>query len=573
MIAPAISREELEGVLDALPEALVAIDRGERIVLFNRRAAELAGTTAEAAVGRPVCEVIPGCLLPGVLGAERGEGSSREQFCGRPMDTSRMIVRGPDGKVRGAVTIFRDISDVVALTEEVRLLKESRELTEAIIRCSDEAISVADRDGNTVLVNPAYTQIVGLSEEEVLHRPATVDIAEGESVHLRVLRTGEPIRGARLRVGPHKKEVVVNVAPLIVRGELRGSVGVIHDVSAVERMSKALAAARQRIRHLEAKHTFDDIVGESRAITHAKTLARRAAETPATVLLLGESGTGKELFAHAIHHASERRDQPFIRVNCAAIPRELLESELFGYESGAFTGARKGGKKGHFEEADGGTLFLDEIAEAPAELQARLLRTLQEREIVRVGASRPRKVDVRIIAATNADLGKLAERGEFRLDLYYRLNVMPIYIPPLRERREDIPLLAAHLLVKISHDYYQRTLKALAPATVEFLRQQSWPGNVRELENAIGRALIHVQAQDPAIEPSHLVGAGAPRPSPADDAGGYAGGAYAELKDAWEKRLLVSVLEAHQGNRTTAAKSLKISIRALYYKLQHHQLA
>ncbi|MHB8766134.1 MAG: sigma-54 interaction domain-containing protein, partial [Deferrisomatales bacterium] len=402
----------------------------------------------------------------------------------------------------------------------------------------------------------------------------TVDIAEGESVHLRVLRTGKPIRGAALRVGPAKRQVVVNGAPIYVQGQLQGSVGVIHDVSEIYRLSRELAEVKTRIRYLEARHTFDDIVGESAAIRRAKDLALRAARTPVTVLLSGESGTGKELFAHAIHHASDRSDQPFIRVNCAAIPKDLLESELFGYEEGAFSGARKGGRKGHFEEADGGTLFLDEIAEAPLPLQSRLLRTLQEREVVRVGSSRPHHVDVRLIAATNGDLAELVERGEFRQDLYYRLNVMSIHIPPLRERPEDIPGLAAHLLDKISNDYFQRTLKDFAPETVAFLQRQPWPGNVRELENAIGRALICVQAEDPAIEPVHLVGSAGTRPPPAaGPASAYAGGSYAELKDAWEKELLQAALGAHGGNRTAAAKALGISIRAFYYKMEHHGLA
>ena len=210
-------------------------------------------------------------------------------------------------------------------------------------------------------------------------------------------------------------------------------------------------------------------------MARAKELALRAARTPATVLLLGESGTGKEMFAHAIHHASERREQAFIRVNCAAIPDTLLESALFGYEGGAFTGARPQGQRGHFEEADGGTLFLDEIADAPLAAQAKLLRALQEREIVRVGSSTPRPVDVRLVAATHDDLDALVASGRFRQDLFYRLSVMPIRIPPLRERREDIPGLARSLLARICAEYRLVPLR-LSQDAVDLLARPSVEG-------------------------------------------------------------------------------------------------
>ncbi|MBI5018273.1 MAG: sigma-54-dependent transcriptional regulator [Deltaproteobacteria bacterium] len=568
-----MSLEEFSSVLDALSEALVAIDKEGIIVLFNRRAAELSQRSAAEAIGKPVGEVMQNCRLPEVMRGNADEPHRREEVGGTAVIASRMIVRDPGGKVRGAVTIFQDMSEVQALANEIRNLKETRELTEAIIRCSQDAISVANERGETVLINPAYSQLVGLSEEHVLHKSVTVDIAEGESVHLRVQRTGEPIRGARLRLGPGGREVVVNAAPLIVNGEPRGSVAVIQDLSEICRVSTELAEARQIIRRLESKHTFDDIVGDSRAIRKAKELAMRAAKTPVTVLLRGESGTGKELFAHAIHHASDRGDKPFIRVNCAAIPKELLESELFGYEPGAFTGARKEGKKGYFEEADGGTLFLDEVADAPVELQAKLLRSLQEREVLRIGSSRPRRVDVRLIAATNADLEQMMERNEFRQDLYYRLNVMPIVVPALRERKEDIPLLANYLLARVSQDYYQRTLKELAPETIEYMKKYAWPGNIRELENAIGRGLINVQPDDAAIEPAHIQVTPTPGPASHDLPSPYLGGTYADLRNAWERNLLRSALEVHGGSRNEAAKSLGISIRNFYYKLKEHGLA
>jgi transcriptional regulator with PAS, ATPase and Fis domain len=304
--------------------------------------------------------------------------------------------------------------------------------------------------------------------------------------------------------------------------------------------------------------------------------ARRAAETLATVLLRGESGTGKELFAHAIHNASSRRGGQFIRVNCAAIADTLLESELFGYADGAFTGARKGGKHGLFEEANGGTIFLDEIGEVAVSLQAKLLRVLQEKEIVRVGEAKPVAINARIIAATNAPLEDLITRGGFREDLYYRLNVVPIVIPPLRHRTEDIPALAAHLIEKFNTEY-GRNVQGISRAAMQTLAEYGWPGNVRELENIVGRAMIAMALGDTEIESRFLPPLGPGRPSAA--APGHAGPKAApagatldEVVGAAERAALTRTLAETGGNKTEAARRLAIAPRTLYYKLERHGL-
>ena len=228
---------------------------------------------------------------------------------------------------------------------------------------------------------------------------------------------------------------------------LKGSVGVIHDVSEIKTLTAELNRARQIIRTLEAKYTFDDIIGTSEQMLVALEQAKLGAKTPATILLRGESGTGKELFAHAIHNESDRKYNKFIRVNCAALSESLLESELFGYEEGAFTGARRGGKR-TFEEANNGSIFLDEIGELTQSTQAKLLRVLQEKEIIRVGGAKAISVNVRIIAATNVNIEKAMAEGAFREDLYYRINRYPISIPPLRQRKEDIEALSIRLIEK-----------------------------------------------------------------------------------------------------------------------------
>jgi PAS domain S-box-containing protein len=568
-IAASMSLAQLEAILDATAEGVVAVDGAGRIVLFNAAAGTILRRRAAEALGKPVREVIPNSRLPDVLRSGKDELDQYQDVGRTTILTSRVVVRGRGGDVEGAVAIFRDVSEVQALTGQLRTARELRELSEAIVRCSQEAISIADAKGNTVLVNPAYTRLMGLSEAQVIGRPVTADIAEGESVHLRVLRTRKAIRGARLRVGPHAREVIVNAAPLLVGGELRGSVGVVHDVSEIRRLSDELASAKKLLRKLEPRRSFDDIVGDGPAMSRAKELARKAARTPATVLLLGESGTGKELFAHAIHAASERRDAPLIRVNCAAIPEGLLESALFGYQGGAFTGARSQGQKGHFEEADGGTLFLDEIAEAPLALQAKLLRALQEREIVRVGSSKPVRVDVRLIAATNADLEAAIARGTFREDLFYRLSVMPIRVPSLRERPEDLLPLSRALLGRICAEYRVAPVD-LAPEALAALRSIPWRGNVRELENVLRRGVIDKPADAATLRAADLDLADAASHPEQRLPGGPR--RLSELKSAWERQLLRAHLARNGGNREATARALGITVRNLYYKLKRHRL-
>ena len=319
---------------------------------------------------------------------------------------TRIPIFDEQNHLYGALAVFKDITEAFRLAEEITGLKEVETKLQAIFHCSNEAISVVDENGRGIMINPAYTRITGLSDEIVIGKPATTDISEGESVHLKVLQTRQPVRGISMKVGPHKKEVIVNGAPIIVDGKLKGSVAVIHDVSELQALSRELHKARQLIRTLEAKYTFEDIIGTSEEMKLAVEQAKLAAKTPATILLRGESGTGKEMFAHAIHHGSDRQYNKFIRVNCAALSESLLESELFGYEEGAFSGAKKGGKRGLFEEAQNGSIFLDEIGELTVNTQVKLLRVLQESEITRVGGTKPISLNVRVIVATNVNLEK-----------------------------------------------------------------------------------------------------------------------------------------------------------------------
>ena len=428
-------KKELDVILSSTNDAMIAVDKEGKITLFNRAAEKITGFPESVVIGRHIEDIVRSTRLPYILKTGESELNQKQPLGNTVIITSRMPVKDELGNVIGAVAVFRDISELLDLTHEIYKLKEIQSLLEAIFNSTQDAISVCDEKGIHVLINPAYTRLTGLSQKDIIGKHAAVDIVEGESIHMHVISSKLPVKNARLKVGPHGKEVLADAAPIIVEGELKGSVGVLHDLTEIKKLNNELMQAKQIIRKLEAKYTIEDIIAKDEGMIYAIEKARQAAITPATVLLRGESGTGKELFAHAIHNLSNRKYNQFVRVNCAAISESLLESELFGYEEGAFTGARKGGKVGFFEEAHGGTIFLDEIGEIPISTQAKLLRVLQEREIVRVGATNPVNVDVRVIAATNISLELAIEKGKFREDLYYRLNVIPIEIPPLRKRK------------------------------------------------------------------------------------------------------------------------------------------
>jgi PAS domain S-box-containing protein len=563
-------------IFNSTSDGMVGINRDGKILLFNKSAERIIGVRQEEAIGRYILDIIPTSGLPRVLETRRKEMNQELVLDnGVKIITTRIPIVGENDELIGAFSVFKDITEVVNLAEELTNLKEIQTMLEAIIHSSDDAISVVDEHGRGILINPAYTRITGLTQEQVIGKPATADISEGESMHMKVLQTRRPVRGVKMRVGPKKKEVVVNVAPIIVNGKLKGSVGVIHDMSEIQALTKELDRAKRIIRNLEAKYSFDDIIGEAEEMKLAIEQAKLGAKTPATVLLRGESGTGKELFAHAIHNASDRKYNKFVRVNCAALSETLLESELFGYEEGAFSGAKRGGKRGLFEEANNGSIFLDEIGELSSNTQAKLLRVLQENEIVRVGGTKPIPINVRIIAATNVNLEKGIANGTFREDLYYRLNRMPIQIPPLRKRKEDIPLLCERLIQKINQDY-GRNVEGVSQAAMEILMAYDWPGNVRELENILGRAIIFMNYHETWIEPKHLPVLVPKRDQERFESTPMTSDESKNLNDLlqeYEKEIIQQVLEQNKGNKTATAKQLGISVRNLYYKLEKFGIA
>jgi DNA-binding NtrC family response regulator len=317
---------------------------------------------------------------------------------------------------------------------------------------------------------------------------------------------------------------------------------------------------RQLREELGRRYTFDNIIGRSPPMQEIFATIMRVAPTRATVLLAGESGVGKDLIARAIHHQSPRRDRPFVKINCSAIPENLMESELFGFEKGAFTGAVSS-KPGKFEQADTGTVFLDEIGDVPASVQVKLLRVLQEREFERLGSNKTRHIDVRIVAATNQDLRAALEQGTFREDLYYRLNVVPMNMPPLRERRDDIAFLAEHFVKKLAPDSGSR-VESITEGAIQKLLEYHWPGNVRELENVIERSLVLCSGT--TLEAGDIKMDVTPRPRPQSEEHFLPEGMTLEEH---EQAMIREALRLTEGNKSQAARLLGLTRNALRYRL------
>lgn len=389
-----------------------------------------------------------------------------------------------------AVRAALDDAVEVARAARIELAKRER-LGTVLARLSDGVIAV-DQTERIQTLNPAMAQLLGVTPEQWLGRRLS-EVCPDLSLQ-RTLSLAEPELETieRVQLAASARTLIVNRLPLVEQGVLTGAVLSCQDPISIQRVDRHI---RTRIKPNAAATRYElaQFLGRTDAARRVMQLAERSARSPATVLLVGESGTGKELIAQGIHVASERRDMPFVAVNCAAVTESLLESELFGYEEGAFTGARRGGKIGLFEAAHNGTLFLDEVGEMPVSLQARLLRALQEREVLRVGATEPTPVNVRVIAASHRDLASRVEQGLFRLDLYYRLNILRIDVPPLRDRAADIEPIAQALHAKVCARLRSRaeSTRSLIDALVVRAPHYRWPGNVRELENLIERIVVY----------------------------------------------------------------------------------
>ncbi|HMM21941.1 MAG TPA: sigma-54-dependent Fis family transcriptional regulator [Selenomonadales bacterium] len=568
--------EEFQAVLDSVLGGVIAVNAENVVTLFNPAAEEITGLKAETVLGRHVEEVIPNSGLQRVLNLGVSELNRRQNLGNCEVVTNRSpILKGK--KIMGAVAFFQDVTDVQKTAAELENVKKLKSTLESAIESIFEGIVVVDRDGTVTMMNQSYGEFIGVDAREMIGKHV-VDVIPNTRMHI-VAQTGKPEIAEVQRI--NENNVVVTRIPIIKEGEVVGAVGKVlfKDIKDFKVLARKLNDLQSELEYYKeelskvrgGRYRIETIIGTSDKMEWLKTIAAKAAKGTSTVLVLGESGTGKEVFANAVHNAGPRQHAPFIKVNCAAVPENLLESELFGYEEGAFTGARKGGKPGKFELASGGTIFLDEIGDMSMAMQAKLLRVLQEREIERVGGTKTIKIDVRVIAATNRDLETMIEKGQFRQDLFYRLNVMTLSIPPLRERKEDIPLLCAALLRKINNQYPYGA-EDVSPEAMQILLEYNWPGNVRELENILERA-VNLMDDDVNIQPRHLP----PLLKKLNKAGSSESDAamsdLAGVMVSAERQAILRALEAAGGNRTKAAKLLGIHRSGFYQKLQKYQIS
>lgn len=443
-------------------------------------------------------------------------------------------------------------------------------LLETMLAAPDELIVVVNKNGYIENMSQAYGDFLGIQVQNAIGRHVT-EVIENTRMDI-VVKTGVPETGETQDI--HGEKMIATRIPIRKNGMVIGAYGrvlvrntrelhMLHDkLSSIEMELNMYKRTFEKIN--TAKYTVDDIIGDCSIMQDLKDSVRKVAKTNSNVLIMGESGTGKELFAHSIHAGSMRRKAPFVCVNCGSIPEQLIESELFGYEEGAFTGARKGGKIGLFPAAHGGTIFLDEIGELPLSMQVRLLRVLQDREIQRVGSNVREKVNVRVVAATNRNLYQMVKKGEFRSDLYYRLNVVTLHLPLLRERKEDLPLLIQMILSKISKKENLGAIE-ISREAMDHLLRYDWPGNVRELENVLERAINFTDAGE-KIKAKNL---------PERITGSMVSQTVMPLKELMEnteKDAIKDALLRCRNCKAKAANELGISRTTLYEKMMKYEI-
>ncbi|MEW6265159.1 MAG: sigma 54-interacting transcriptional regulator [Thermodesulfobacteriota bacterium] len=471
--------------------------------------------------------------------------------------------------------------------QEARTIAEARrkelgekERLNTVLQMVEEGVIGVDRFGRMDIYNEAAEQMLGVNLKADLGHSLSRIIREVNL--LEVLTKGRSERDMIKKIGP--AEVVVNTLPITIQGQVNGAVALLKEASRIRNINRKLKESLYS-RGFTAKHQVSDLRGKSISIKRLINKIIRFAQTEATVLIQGETGTGKEIIAQSIHNGGSRRTQPFVAVNCAALPEALLESELFGYEEGAFTGAKRGGKIGLFELANKGSLFLDEIADIPPSLQVRLLRVLETKEVMRVGGDRYVPVDVRIMASTYKNLQPEVEQGRFRADLYYRLAVLRLQAPPLRERLEDIPFLIEDLLG--GRDSLARSL---TPEMIKALKEYHWPGNVRELRSFMESYLVLLDGEQEPAELFHdllsefkqiaaaSTAAGpimVSRPPKADLDDEYVlpsrpGASLKNIVESFERRVIDQTMENCRFNRMETARRLGISVNTLWRKMKNH---
>lgn len=493
------SLQELEPVFSSLYNGVTIVDHQGIVRLFNQAASKILNLEPNQVIDKPYKDIFPELERDLIYVLCTGQKTVNQKT--KIGNTTIIANRTPiydNGQICGAVAVFQDISDLESVGQELEAVKELNLELDAIINNSYDGIWVTDGQGKTLRVNKNYVKFSGISAKEVIGRNVQELVNEGyysDSATVHVLQKNETVTVMHdIRTG--KRAMVTAVPVFNAEGDIWRVVANVRDITELlnlkEKLEEATQLSRRYQEELEqlklSSSSYEGMVVCSLSMKKVLIAAIRVSKVNSIVLLLGESGVGKGVVAEIIHQAGNRKNGPFIKINCGAIPENLIESELFGYEKGAFTGSLKEGKCGLMELANCGTLFLDEIGELPLLLQVKLLQVIQDQQFFRVGGRELVKMNVRIIAATNADIKRMVAEGKFREDLYYRLNVVPIMIPPLRERKDDIAMLTAHFLK--SFNQKNGFNKRISSEVINCLINYDWPGNVRELENLIERLIV-----------------------------------------------------------------------------------
>lgn len=559
----------LYNLANSLGIGILVIDNLYNVSFFNKESLTILGLINEENLNKSLPNILSNFKIKSFLKSNKKDESQKLKYNNTDIIVVKKAIINND-LIEGAYIIFQRLDTYKEFIRQFDDEIEASSLLNTVMEATNDAIVYVNKDGYIEMLSNPYAEFLGVDREEAVGKHVR-EVIENTRMDI-VIKTGIPEIAQVQEI--KGKNMIATRIPVFVNDNVVGAVGKVlfknvdelnELYTKINSIEKELNLYKDEFKKVnKANYALDSIISVSKSMERLKELTKRAAKTNSNVLILGESGTGKELFAHAIHNNSRRIDAPFIRVNCGAIPYELLESELFGYEEGSFTGAKKGGKIGKFKAADGGTIFLDEIGDLPMNMQVKLLRVLQDKEIERIGSNFSEKIDVRVIAATNKDLEKMVSEGMFRLDLYYRLNVVSIKIPPLRERKEDIPILSRHLVDKISKGENIKVDK-ISDNTLEYLKNYDWPGNVRELENILERAINFLE-DETIIKPEHL---------PPKITGMTRSKQMKNLRsilEEVEKQSIIDSLIIANGNKTLAANTLDISRTSLYEKISKYNI-
>ncbi len=559
--------------------AYIIVNKGGYIRDINQTYLDIMEIEIQDALGKHILDVVPNSQLPQILKTGRTDCAEFFPINGHDTIVNRVpIIK--DGEPIGAIgySLFLDISGAKIFIKKMQEReKEFNDFLQGLLENPYLAYTIVDQEGYITAINQACLEILGIEKKDTMGQYVLEVLPNSELPQ--ILKTGRTDRAEFFPINGH--DTIVNRTPITKEGEIIGAIGysLFLDMSGAKLLSKKLQEMEKQLKHYKeeireiysANWDISDLIGDSPSFAWVRTVIERLSFTTSTVLITGESGTGKELVAQAIHNSSYRRYGPFIRVNCVSFPENLLESELFGYVEGAFTGAKKGGKPGKFELASGGTIFLDEIGDMPISMQIKLLNVLQEKVTERLGGTKPIPVDVRVVAATNRDLEKMVAENQFREDLYYRLNVVRLDIPPLRSRMEDLPLLVENLMERINHKLGTDVF-LISPQALELLQNHDWPGNVRELENLLERAInLAFMNQERCLSMVHF-------PSLLETSLieiAQVQNKHRSLTETLhnlEKELIVQALSKTGGNKMQAARILSINISALYRKLSKYDI-